>query len=494
MLCIDTLKDAIRLVSLPMLVADKSGRVVLANSEFNHLFGYGDEELSGESIDRLVPAPFHGLHREYMQAFMRVPAKRSMGQGRTLSGVTKSGEEIPLELALNTVSINGQSYSLVAAVDVRVRLSHQRKMELAMEAATTAMVMADSKGDIVLINGAALALSGYSRDELLNHSVENLIHERIRAAHRVYRANFNANPDQGTMAQGRMVHLRHKSGKLVPVDIALTPVSTPEGDMVMSTMTDLTERIAAESAMRAKNQELGDTNWKLAQANRELTQFAYAVSHDLKAPLSSLRGLLELIREDIESGRSDEIADYVARCQAICERSSTKVERILKMSHDSETQPASRIRLNDMTSGIWDAIAPGADVPVEITQNMGVNEILTRPDDLEVVLHNLLSNAVKFNDPKKGGVKVAVTSRKSDQGVEIAVVDNGIGIPDALQEDVFQMFRRVDKRSGDGIGLALVRKHMGRLGGKITLKSQVGQGSAFQLTLPQNGESITWKS
>ncbi len=494
MLSIDTLKDALELVSVPMLVADSSGLIVLTNQEFNGLFGYDDNELSGEGIDCLIPEALREHHGEYVRAFMRVPAKRSMGQGRTLMGVTKSGAEIPLELALNTVEIDRKAYSLVAAVDVRVRLSHQRKMELAMEAAATAMVMVDDGGKIVLVNEASLALSGYERDELLGNGVEILINERLRSAHRVYRANFNVSPDHRKMGNARLVHLKQKSGKLVPVEIVLTPVSTPEGNMVMSTMTDLTERVATESAIRAKNQELHEANWKLAEANRELTQFAYAVSHDLKAPLSSLQGLMQLIREDLEDRNFDDVMDNVDRSLAICHRSRRKVERLLKMSRDTEMDETAPVRLRDLVDGLWTTISPGADVPAEVDQNLGVEEILSSPDDLEIVMHNLLSNAVKYHDPEKDGVRVAVTSRKVDAGVEIRVVDNGVGIPSMHHDEIFKMFRRVEKRSGDGIGLALVHKHVGRLGGKITLKSVVGQGTTFQLVLPQNGENIAWKS
>ena len=493
MLSIDTMKETLDHLSVPMLVADKAGCIVHANLEFNQMFGYDEGELDAKNIEVLVPRKLRKTHKDYASAFMRVPAKRGMGRGRTLLGVTKSGEEIPVELALNSLAVDGRKYSLVAAVDVRVRLGHQRKMELAMEATATAMAMVDESGTIVLINEASLKLSGYDRDELLGNSVEYLVNDRDRAAHRVYRANFGVSSDQRRMSVGRMVHLKHKSGKSIPVEITLTPVSTPEGNMVMSTMTDLTERIAAESAIRAKNQELGDANWRLAEANKELTQFAYAVSHDLKAPLSSLQGLMQLIREDLEDRNFDEVLDNVDRSLAICHRSRRKVERILKMARDTEERPTSHVRLDDLMNGLWNAITPGAEVAAEMQQNLGVDEILTSQDDLEIVLHNLLSNAVKYHDPEKDGVKVAVTSKDTEDGVEIRVIDNGVGIPTDQQEEIFKMFRRFDKRSGDGIGLALVQKHMGRLGGKITLKSEPGQGTTFQLMLPQNGENIAWK-
>ena len=493
MLSLDTLQDALTLASVPMLVADKGGRIVLVNAEFETLFGYSTGELVEQSIDCLIPEPLRAHHGEYLRAYMRVPAKRAMGQGRTLKAVTKSGQELPLELALNSLNIDGQDYSLVAAVDVRIRLDHQRMMELAMEAAATPMLMVDANGKIILINGAALKLSGYQRDEVLAHNVELLIKKEDRVAHRVFRANFNVSKDKVRMGNARLVHLCGKDGELVPVEIALTSVTTPEGEMTMCTMTDLTERIAAETAMRAKNQELRDTNWQLADANKDLTQFAYAVSHDLKAPLSSLQGLMQLIKEDLKAGRADEVVENIERALGICQRSRVKVERVLKMAGDSEMEAPTEICLTDLVSGTWEAIAPGATTKAEFNQNLGVDTILTRPASLEVVMHNLLSNAVRFNDPEKDSVKIAVTAQETDETIEISVVDNGIGIAEAYQKEVFKMFRRLDGRSGDGIGLALVQKNVGRLGGKITLKSEVGLGSSFRLSLPRNGVHLPWK-
>ena len=118
MLSIDTMKETLDHLSVPMLVADKAGCIVHANLEFNQMFGYDEGELDAKNIEVLVPRKLRKTHKDYASAFMRVPAKRGMGQGRTLLGVTKSGEEIPVELALNSLAVDGRKYSLVAAVDV----------------------------------------------------------------------------------------------------------------------------------------------------------------------------------------------------------------------------------------------------------------------------------------------------------------------------------------------------------------------------------------
>ena len=107
MLTPETLKAALELTSVPMLAVSADGRVVLLNSGFEELIGYKTEEIAGQPVEQLLPRTTRDRHGQFVQAFMKVPAKRKMGQGRTLMGLSKSGQEIPLELGLNIVDVDG---------------------------------------------------------------------------------------------------------------------------------------------------------------------------------------------------------------------------------------------------------------------------------------------------------------------------------------------------------------------------------------------------
>ena len=486
MLSVETLRNMMVLTSVPMLAADASGTIVVVNEEFEELFGYREGDLVGQPIECLVPERHRHHHADYVSAFMRVPAKRKMGNGRTITGLAKSREEIPTELALSTIEIQGQLYSMVAAVDVRTRLDHQRMMELAMDASAVAMMMINEKGQIVLTNTAAAELTGYSREELMTIGVEALVDPEKRIAHTVFRANFSSRAERRQMGEGGTLHLWRKDGKQLPVDVVLTPVETPEGKMVMTTvtdLTDLTEMIAGETAIRAKNVELGEVNRNLAEANSELQHFAYAVSHDLKAPLSSILGLLQLVDEDILSGDLDGGSSTLKRAIAICERSRSKVERILKFSQTVEHDGPVPIDLATLVDGVWQETTPSQKVEARLNCDFEVDQVIANPESVEVILHNLLLNAVKYHDPNKPGAVVHVMSHKIEGGVEVIVSDNGVGIDPAHHERVFEMFRRADSRSGDGIGLALVRKQANLIGGEVSLSSSLGEGTIVKLTL-----------
>jgi signal transduction histidine kinase len=255
--------------------------------------------------------------------------------------------------------------------------------------------------------------------------------------------------------------------------------------MVMSTISDLTLRIAAEDEMTRKNQELEDVNRRLADANGELMQFAYGVSHDLKAPLASLLGLLSLMEEDAENGDPQSVADTVSRAKALCERSRTKVERVLKFAHDADEEDVVAVEFPRILEETWDAIVPGIEIIANLTRKLDVEQFNAKPTGIQIVLQNLLDNAVKYHDPAKKKVSISVETRAEKAGVALIVSDDGAGIPASDKDQIFDMFRRADPRSGDGIGLALVKKQVNRLGGRISLESDVGQGTSVRVFLPQ---------
>jgi len=138
-----------------------------------------------------------------------------------------------------------------------------------------------------------------------------------------------------------------------------------------------------------------------------------------------------------------------------------------------------------MIHDIWlDLNGPREDANLELDLQHGDPVTLERPT-LGVILDNLLSNAFRYRDERKGKCVIKVKSRDDKNLIRITVSDNGTGIAPANRQLVFKMFKRIDERSGDGLGLALVKKQIDRLGGTITLSSVEGEGAAFTFTLPK---------
>lgn len=478
---IETYKLAFEIAPVPMLLAAEDGEIVLANDGFLDLFEYAEADLIGQKVEILVPNAIRDHHPELRSAYHRVPTKRCMGAGRDLHGVTRSGKIVPLELALEPVREDDKAYALIVAVDISQRKATEERVHLAMDAAASAMVMVNVKRTIVYANKAAATPFGYPDQELIGRPVEILVPEKFKTVHPVYVGSYFTASMARSMAAGQTLYARHKDGSQIPVDIALTPVQTPDEKLIMSTIIDLSERVAAAEAAAIRNAEL-------AALNTELTQFAYSASHDLKAPLSSIAGLLHFCLEDLDDNNPEEVRRNLLKALDIAKRSATKVEGVLKIARAGQEAIANEaVSLEAIIQEVWTDLTAAEDNISFALDLAHEGSVLTEPPTLKMIIENLLSNAVRYRDMSKPEAAVRVTSHTHSGDLHLTVSDNGPGIPEEDHQKVFTMFSRLDGRSGDGLGLALVKKQLDRLGGQVTLRSRVGAGSDFTIVLPQGG-------
>ena len=464
---------------VPMLLVSASGEILLTNSLLDDLFEYDAGDLIDKKVEILVPESIRKHHPDMRGGYFGKPVKRNMGQGRDLHGITRTGKVIPLELGLDTTVVDGKPCALVVALDISQRKLHEEHMNLAMDAAASAMIMVNSKGCIVFVNKAALSLFGYEEEELLGSPIECLVPDEIKHAHPDFRGGFMSASKPRPMAKERALYALHRTGRKIPVEIALTPVDTHDGKMVVSTVIDLSERVEAESAMARKHQEM-------SALNEELMQFAYSASHDLKAPLSTITGLLELCLEDLDEGELDSVREVLHRTLRIGMRSADKVEGVLEIARVARSPiAAEQIDMASMINDIWVDLTGALDTSASlvITADHGQSVFLEK-NTLHVILENLLSNAVRYVDRDKEKNIIEVRSRTEDDAIFIDVIDNGIGIPEESQSRVFDLFSRIDERSDHGLGLTLVKKHVDRLGGSISVTSTVGVQTEFSIFLP----------
>lgn len=479
MLSLDKYKLAFEISPVPMLLVSSRGKILLSNALLNDLFEYEPQKLLGQNVDILVPDSVKKHHPVLRDAYFKLPTKRQMGQGRDLTGITQAGRVIPLELGLDSVNIDGEVCALLVAIDIQQRKQHEGRMHLAMDAAASAMIMVDLQGQVVFVNKAAMALFGYEEDELLNQPVERLVPKDIQRVHPVYRDSFMSSNQSRPMANEKELFALHREGHLIPVEIALTSVETPHGKMVMSTIIDLTERVAAgrESAMKSE---------ELARVNHELSQFAYSASHDLKAPLSSIVGLLSLCLEDLNDGNVEEVRENLEKCLQVSDRSAKKIEGVLKIARvGSDDTVFESVNLAQIVREIWLDLTGVNQKDIQLSLELKhADPVFIEPQAFKVILENLLSNAIRYGDDIKPEHCIEVKTDQDESSLHLMVSDNGIGIPCAKQHVVFDMFKKIDDRSGDGLGMTLVKKQVDRLGGSITFMSTEGEGTEFTVSLP----------
>jgi len=454
-----------------MLVVNNDSQILLVNRGAENLFGYGRDELVGQSIETLVPNQFRSRHHAHVNAFFTDPKVRVMGAGRELFGLHKDGSQIPIEIGLNPFETPQGHFTLASVIDISERKRADRRFRLVVEAAPYAMLMADNNGKITLVNRKTEDLFGYPRAELIGQSLEQLIPERFRAGHPALVQSFTQEPAARAMGAGRELFGRRKDGGEVPIEIGLNPIKTDDGEFTLAAIIDITERKRHDDELR--------------RSNSELEQFAYVASHDLQEPLRMVANYTELLGQRYQ-GKLDEKADkYIHYAVDGAKRMQRLVSDLLAYSRVGsqgkalvavDAEAAAKIVLKSLGSQTRAANA---------TINIGpLPTVLADESQLHQLLQNLIGNAIKFHGTESPLIEVSASRHK--EGWLFSVKDNGIGIDEKYSTRVFQMFQRLHelgKYEGSGIGLSIAKRIVERHGGHIWYTSQPGLGTTFFFTL-----------
>lgn len=224
-------------------------------------------------------------------------------------------------------------------------------------------------------------------------------------------------------------------------------------------------------------------NNELKVANKELDHFVYSVSHDLTAPLKSIKGLVNLshLTDDLDSHRTyfGKIGDSVAKLEQF-------IREVLDFSHIKRIEANyQRISLKELVTGILDDLryAEGFEQVHIDHSGMLVDEIINDKISIKVVLANLIGNAIAYRKTTPGfPCEIKIRSRRRGGEVVIEVEDNGIGIRPELIKRIFEMFFRGTTNSrGSGLGLYIASEAAARIGGSLSVESEFNKGSVFTL-------------
>jgi signal transduction histidine kinase len=289
---------------------------------------------------------------------------------------------------------------------------------------------------------------------------------------------------------------------LVPTLIALPSPSQLE-QMNRALQAQIVERQQSEEALRQAHDELEirvevrtrellianstleDKAAELEEANADLAQYAYAVSHDLKTPLRGIHHYADFLYEDLEASLGDAHKAYLDGLRRAVWQAEALVNGLLELSRvGNRNLVYQTVNLNTLLQEIITSLNMPEDVDIIWEGTWPTVEV--EPVLLRQILQNLISNAAKFNSTPRKRVELG-WCLVGEHECELYVRDNGLGIDPRYTERIFQVFQRLHTRQeyeGTGIGLAIVKKAVSRMGGTVHVTSTPGEGSTFWVTLP----------
>src|SRR5208282_4208649 len=352
-----------------------------------------------------------------------------------------------------------------------------------LEAAPDAMVVVNQAGEIVLLNVQAEKQFGYSRDELIGQKVTNIIPKGF--AERLIADGTRTAAEALAQQIGTGIELiaRRKDRSEFPIEIMLSPLESAEGTLVTAAIRDITERKRSEERLVKAVEEL-------KHSNGELQQFAYVASHDLQEPLRMVASYTQLLAQRYK-GRLDSDADeFIAYAVDGSTRMQALIQDLLAYSRAGANGKALReiSSENALKEALTNLRAAVQESGAVVTHGP-LPAITTDGTQLAQVFQNLVGNAIKYRRAEVPQVHVSATKNGGGEWI-FSVRDNGLGIDPQYFERIFVLFQRLHGREefkGTGIGLAICKKMLERLGGRIWVESQPKQGSTFHFALPEKG-------
>lgn len=473
----------------PMLVYERTGlRMLAVNEAFLRQYGYSLDEALGMRLPDLYP---ESEKSAIVALILHLHGHAYVGEWHHLH---KSGALINIVAYSHDIHFEGRDARIAVIHDITerkqmedaLRISETRYRTLLETAPFPVVITRLRDGVLRYGNRRAEVQFGIQRDQGIGQFASDFYvdsHERDRFLERLL---------QETTVIDQELRLRAADGSFFWAQLSAAIIDFEGEPAIFTSINDISARRQAENEVRQLNTALerrvAERTAQLLAANTELETFAYSVSHDLKAPLRGIDGYSRLLLEDHAGQLDQEGRRFLANIRQGAAQMAQLIDDLLAYSRIERRQL--HTEQVDLAKLVETVIAERAEEITARTVTMQVDipplSVIADRNGMAMALRNLFDNALKFTrDTARPVIEMGV--REEPASCILWVRDNGIGFDMKFDERIFEIFQRLQRAEdfpGTGIGLALVRKAMQRMGGRVWAESLPGQGATFYLAWP----------
>lgn len=484
------------------IIVDQSGTIVLANPRTCELFGYEKGTIIGLKVEDLIPFNLRKKHKKIRTDFHQSPKKRSMGAGMNLQACRKDGSNFYVEISLNHIKVEDNTYVSALITDISERVMHEREIKelnsdleekvrlrtkevresqelysaIARNFPNGTINVFDRDLNYVFVEGKELFQLGITSENLIGTNYLEKISEEIRP--KIKKALMTV--FQGE-AQDFEIDFKGQNYRINAVPLSF-------GSTQIDRILVVEKNITAQKQIAIQQNEALEKERSL---NEMKSRFVSMASHEFRTPLSTVLSSASLIEKYIEKERYDKTAKHTDRIKKSVHGLTEILNDFLSVDKlETQITPVRFLDFDyeqlskDMVEEMETITKNGQEIHRELKcEKFTIN---SDPNIIKNILYNLISNAIKYSGENK---PILYRSEISDKQLLIFVRDQGIGIPKQDQEQLFTRFFRaknVTNIKGTGLGLNIVKKYLEMLNGTLTFESEENQETTFYITIPIN--------
>jgi PAS domain S-box-containing protein len=450
-------------------LADAEGNIVDANTKACEMFGYSKEEFLHKNIKDLT-------NSEYGKATSaRVTDKYRQNILLERSFIKKDGLPLTVEISARLLE-NGGHQAILRDITERKKLENvlkesERKFRALIENASDMILILNQAQVIQYVSPSASKILHYSEQQMLGLDTIHLIHEKDRPKYRDFLNTLLQSPDTKHFLQDLRIQKSNREYRYIEV-VGVNLLKDNVINGIIINIHDVTER---------KNTEI-----QLLNTNFELDSFVYRASHDMKAPLRSIMGLINITKKEAQN--TPNLTEYFNMMEVSVVKLDNFLKNLTNFVRDS------RLEISPEEINFEEVINESLN-SLKFIENAHIIAIVKKIDvkskffsdfnRISTIINNLLSNSFKYhrNIPNESYIRIEIQADK--EKASIVIEDNGSGVDKKYQSKIFDMFYRASEKSyGSGLGLYIVKTAITKLNGTIDLVSEPGEKTIFTIVLP----------